>query len=148
VSDSAERQEITRRRVRFVLPARDDGLAIGDFQAAVRQAYDDRERRGLSNDYYDALRVIVEDSEGGEVVLFFDVEEPATPAPEPFAVMPCLHESEHDVLILWPPENEKSVNSIRVLARCCSREQCRTRLMRQISDIVGHRPKMVPLADG
>jgi hypothetical protein len=146
VSDNAQRQEITRRRVRFVLPARGDGLMIGDLQAAIRQAYDDRERRGLSNEAYDALYVVAEDSEGGEIVLFFDVEEPAIPAPEPFAVMPCLHETDHDVLIAWPPVDELAGGSIRITARCCAREACRTRLMRQISDVVGHRPKMTPLA--
>lgn len=148
MSDHAQRQEIIRRRVRFVLPARGDGLMIGDFQAAVRQAYADRERRGLSNEYHDALRIVAEDSEGGELVLFFDVEEPAGaagPDPDPIAVAPCLHTGEHDVVIAWPPLNAEAVDTIRVSASCCSRQACRTRLMRQIGDIVGRRPNMTPL---
>jgi hypothetical protein len=148
VSDDAQRQEITRRRIRYVLPAHGDGLAIGDFQAAVREAYADRERRGLSNECWDTLRIVAEDSDGGEVVLFFDVEEPATPAPDPVYVAPCLHESEHNVLVTWPPVDEKAINSIRVSARCCVRPSCRTRLVRQIQDVVGFRPNMIPLDEG
>lgn len=147
MSDNAQREEIIRRRVRFVLPARGEGLMIGDLQAAIRQAFDDRERRGLSNEYHDALLVAVEDSNGGEIVLFFDVEEPATPAPESFAIMPCLHASEHNIIMMWPPENQEPVDSIRLSARCCSRPPCRTRLMRQIGDIVGRTPVMIPLGD-
>lgn len=148
MSDNAQREEIIRRRVRFVLPARDDGLMIGDLQAAIRQAYDDRERRGLSNEFHDALRVVAEDREGGELVLFFDTEEPAEqagPDPDPIAVAPCLHTEEHDVLIAWPPPEVMATDTIRVAARSCPRPPCRTRLVRQIADVVGRKPDVIPL---
>jgi len=147
MSDDAQREEVIRRRVRFVIPAREPwGLTIKDLQRAIREALAHREARGLSNEYDDCLRVLVEDSDGGEIVFFYDVEEPAPGAgPGPDPVSPCLHYEEHDVVIMWPPEDEEATHTIRVSARCCSRQACRTRLWQQIGDIVGHTPVVIPL---
>lgn len=145
MTDAPVRQEFVKRRVRFVVPAREPwGLPVKELELAIIAAKADRERRGLRNDFDDCLRFMAEDSDGGEIVIFFDVEEAAAPAPEPLAIMPCLHVSEHNATIGWPG-HAPDPHSIRVEASCCGRESCRTRLTRQIADVVGHRPTLVAL---
>lgn len=146
MSDDATREEIIRRRVRYVLPARGDGLAIGDFQAAVRQAYADRDTRGLSNEYWDTLRIVAEDSEGGEVVLFFDVEEPASSPKSPSRLASCEHADDHAFTVRAPGtiEGLEKWHKLTVEVHCCGRPPCQARLRSQIESLTGVKTVVEP----
>jgi hypothetical protein len=144
MTDLPQREEVIKRRVRFVVPAREPwGLPIKDLRLAIKHALDDRERRGLSNDFDDALRFVAEDGDGGEIVIFYDVEEPAKEqsafAELPF-LNPCPHDDEHSVTICWPGRMEhlERDHRVRVVVHACGRIGCQKRIGRQIQDITGH----------
>lgn len=70
------REEVVHRRIRFIVPCAEPwGATLKDVQLALHQAMQEREKRGLSNEYDDSLRFLCEDD---KLVVFFDVAERQT----------------------------------------------------------------------
>lgn len=151
MTDLPKREEVVKRRVRFVVPAREPwGLPIKDLQLAIRHALDDRERRGLSNEYDDALRFVAEDGDGGEIVIFYDVEEPARQrAASSRRLAACPHVDEYTFTVQWPTTVgflRSMEHTVKAMADCCHRDACQQMLAATIEEITGHRGVAEPYA--